>query len=174
MRFSKDLIFICLSALSLQESHFQAFHVHCQSWKYVLKKGGQGWGKKTEILVKYCSSNRGFHRYAECQESCDKMMDIGSVGWALSKCREARGCVGLLFSPAHLRESFCGAFPGWWLLHGPPFKGNENSAKSTLEGADFWSTFASLHACLLQPFPPALSFLLSLFFFSQLVYCFLS
>lgn len=85
--------------------------------------------KKTEILVKYCSSrNRGFNRYAKRQESCDKMIDTGSVGWVLSKCSEALGWICLLFSPAHPSESFHGVVAGlhwqghWWLQHGSPFR----------------------------------------------------
>lgn len=56
------------------------------------------------------------------------MMDIGSVGWALSKCSEALDWICLLLSPAHPSESFRGIMAGlhwqghWWLQHGPPFQ----------------------------------------------------
>lgn len=106
--------------------------------------------KKTEILVKYCSSrNRGFNSYAKRQESCDKMMGIGSVGWALSKCGEALGWICLLFSPAHPVQVSVAA----WQVYTGRAAGDcslgllsectGNSAKPPLEGADFWRAFAS-------------------------------
>lgn len=111
------------------------------------------------------------------------MTAIGSLASARSGTQqEQRGFswICLPLPPAHPRESCCGLVADlrrqgrWWLQAGLLFKGTENSAKPALEGAAFWSAFASP----LHDFAPTCSslFLLILFFFScsfffHLAYC---